>query len=223
MPPSPSDPSMIGVKPPHMGPVAHGFAVLGNAAEHAVSTVAAFAADAAQAPCRLGQAAALLTADGRLGAVWQVMAPFAGLLFGAMAVALAVHPPAGTAADSAGDIAAVERCTFRTGIAAFVGGRYGAPRCLRLPRRRWQLFAVLGPRARLLPHPNLPHGSQSRRQLFRRRVSPGCGAVASVGRWQVGLALRSTRRSGRRGDAPIYRADRRARRNQLDHWRGPLF
>src|SRR3984893_10286375 len=91
MPPSPSDPSMIGVKPPHMGPVAHGFAVLGNAAEHAVSTVAAFAADAAQAPSRLGQAAALLTADGRLGAVWQVMAPFAGLLFGAMAVALAVH------------------------------------------------------------------------------------------------------------------------------------
>jgi small-conductance mechanosensitive channel len=91
MPPNPSDPSMIGVKPPHMGPVAHGFAVLGNAAEHAVSTVAAFAADAAQAPSRLGQAAALLTADGRLGAVWQVMAPFAGLLFGAMAVALAVH------------------------------------------------------------------------------------------------------------------------------------
>jgi small-conductance mechanosensitive channel len=82
---------MIGVKPPHMGPVAHGFAVLGNAAEHAVSTVAAFAADAAQAPSRLGQAAALLTADGRLGAVWQVMAPFAGLLFGAMAGTLVVH------------------------------------------------------------------------------------------------------------------------------------
>src|SRR5260370_1131619 len=100
--------------------------------------------------------------------------------------------PAGTTADSAGDIAAVERCIFRTGIAAFVGGRYGAPRCLRLPRRRWQLSAVLGPRARLLWYPNLPDGSQSRRQHFRRRVAPGCGSVASVRRWQVWLALRST-------------------------------
>jgi hypothetical protein len=56
-----------------------GFAELGHAAERAVSTVAAFVADAAQAPSRLGDAAALLTADGRLGTVWQVMAPFAGL------------------------------------------------------------------------------------------------------------------------------------------------
>jgi hypothetical protein len=74
-----------------MGPVAHGFAVLGNAAEQAVSTVAGFAADAAQAPSRLGDAAALLTADGRLGSLGQVMAPFAGLLLGALTVALAVH------------------------------------------------------------------------------------------------------------------------------------
>jgi small-conductance mechanosensitive channel len=74
-----------------MGPVAHGFAALGDAAQRAVSTVAGFVADAAQAPSRFGQAAALLTADGRLGSLWQVMAPFGGLLLGAAAVALAVH------------------------------------------------------------------------------------------------------------------------------------
>src|SRR6266446_2336607 len=91
MPPSPSDPSMIGVKPPHMGPVAHGFAALGDAAERAVSAVAALASDAAQAPSRLGNAAALLTADGKLGTLWQVIAPFSGLLLGAIAVALAVN------------------------------------------------------------------------------------------------------------------------------------
>ena len=85
------DVSTVGREPPRMGPVAHGFAELGHAAERAVSTVAAFVADAAQAPSRLGDAAALLTADGRLGTVWQVMAPFAGLLLGAAAVALAVH------------------------------------------------------------------------------------------------------------------------------------
>jgi len=82
---------MIGVKPPHMGPVAHGFAALGDAAERAVSAIAALAADAAQAPSRLGNAAALLTADGKLGTLWQVIAPFSGLLLGAIAVALAVN------------------------------------------------------------------------------------------------------------------------------------
>ena len=85
------DVSTVGREPPRMGPVAHGFAELGHVAERAVSTVAAFVADAAQAPSRLGDAAALLTADGRLGTVWQVMAPFAGLLLGAAAVALVVH------------------------------------------------------------------------------------------------------------------------------------
>src|SRR5215472_4522463 len=78
-------------QPPHMGPVARGFAALGDAAERAVSTVAAIAADAAQAPGRLDHAGALLTGDGQLGSLWQVMAPFAGLLLGAAAVALAVH------------------------------------------------------------------------------------------------------------------------------------
>src|SRR5215472_3610024 len=78
-------------QPPHMGPVARGFAALGDAAERAVSTVAAIAADAAQAPGRLDHAGALLTGDGQLGSLWQVMAPFAGLLLGAAGVALAVH------------------------------------------------------------------------------------------------------------------------------------
>jgi small-conductance mechanosensitive channel len=64
---------------------------LGDAAERAVSAVAALAADAAQAPSRLGNAAALLTADGKLGTLWQVIAPFSGLLLGAIAVALAVN------------------------------------------------------------------------------------------------------------------------------------
>ena len=82
---------MNGREPPHMGPVAHGFAALGDAAQRAVSQLAAVAADAAQAPGRFGHAAALLTADGRVGSLWQVMAPFASLLLGAMAVALAVH------------------------------------------------------------------------------------------------------------------------------------
>ena len=85
------DVSMVGREPPRMGPVARGFAELGHMAERAVSTVAAFITDAAQAPSRLGDAAALLTANGRLGTVWQVMAPFAGLLLGAAAVALVVH------------------------------------------------------------------------------------------------------------------------------------
>src|SRR5215813_14971103 len=85
------DVSMAGREPPHMGPVAHGFAALGDAAERAVSQLTSLAADAVQAPSRLGQAAALLTADGRVGTLWQVTAPFGGLLLGAIAVALAVH------------------------------------------------------------------------------------------------------------------------------------
>jgi len=86
-----SDISMAGRQPPHMGPVARGFAALGDMAERAVSTVAEIAADAAQAPSRLGHASALLTGDGQLGSLWQVMAPFAGLLLGSVGVALAVH------------------------------------------------------------------------------------------------------------------------------------
>ena len=86
-----SDISIVERQPPHMGPVARGFAALGEMAERAVSTVAGIAADAAQAPSRLGQAAALLTGDGQLGSLWQVMAPFAGLLLGAASVALAIH------------------------------------------------------------------------------------------------------------------------------------
>ena len=74
-----------------MGPMAHGFAALGEAAQRAVSTIAALAADAGQAPHRLGRAAALLTGDGQLGTLWQVMAPFAGLLLGAVAAALVVN------------------------------------------------------------------------------------------------------------------------------------
>ena len=85
------DVSMAGREPLQMGPVARGFAALGHIAESAVSTVAGFATDAAQAPSRLGAAAALLTADGRLGSLWQVMVPFAGLLLGAAAAALGVH------------------------------------------------------------------------------------------------------------------------------------
>jgi len=83
--------SMAGREPPHMGPVAHGFTALGDAAHRAVSQLSAVAADAGQAPSRLSQAAALLTADGRVGTLWQVTAPFGGLLLGAIAVALAVH------------------------------------------------------------------------------------------------------------------------------------
>src|SRR5215472_9624721 len=76
--------SMAGREPPHMGPVAHGVTVLGDAAQRAVSQLAALAADAVQA-------AALLTDDGRVGTVWRVTALFGGLLLGAIAVALAVH------------------------------------------------------------------------------------------------------------------------------------
>ena len=83
--------SMAGREPPHMGPVAHGVAVLGDAVQRAVSQLAALAADAVQAPSRLSQAAALLTDDGRVGTVWQVTALFGGLLLGAIGVALAVH------------------------------------------------------------------------------------------------------------------------------------
>ena len=69
--------SMAGREPPHMGPVAHGVAVLGDAAQRAVSQLAALAADAVQAPSRLSQAAALLTDDGRVGTVWRVTARYA--------------------------------------------------------------------------------------------------------------------------------------------------
>src|SRR5262249_26346775 len=77
---------MAGRDPPHMGPVAHGVAVLGDAAQCAVSQLAALAADAVQAPSRLSQAAALLTDDGRVGTVWRVTALFGGLLLGAIGV-----------------------------------------------------------------------------------------------------------------------------------------
>jgi moderate conductance mechanosensitive channel len=91
MPQDVPDFSMAGREPPQMGPMVHGFAALGEAAERAVSTISALAADAVQAPGRLGYAAALLTADGKLGTVWQVTLPFAGLLLCAVAGALIVR------------------------------------------------------------------------------------------------------------------------------------
>jgi small-conductance mechanosensitive channel len=91
MPQDIPDFSMAGREPPQMGPMVHGFAALGEAAERAVSTISALAADAVQAPGRLGYAAALLTADGKLGTVWQVTLPFAGLLLCAVAGALIVR------------------------------------------------------------------------------------------------------------------------------------
>ena len=51
------DVSMAGREPPHIGPVAHGFAALGDAAERAVSQLTSVAADAVQTPSRLSQAA----------------------------------------------------------------------------------------------------------------------------------------------------------------------
>ena len=90
MPDQVPDFSMAGRELPHMGPMAHGFAALGEAAERAVSTISAFAADASQAPSRLGNISRLLTADGKLGTVWQVTLPFAGLLLGSIGVALFV-------------------------------------------------------------------------------------------------------------------------------------
>ena len=91
MPQSVPDFSMTGREPPSMGLMAHGFAALGDAAQHAVCTIAALAADAAQAPHRLDHAVNLLTGDGQLGTLWQVMAPFAALLLAAVAAALAVN------------------------------------------------------------------------------------------------------------------------------------
>jgi hypothetical protein len=82
---------MAGREPPRMGPVAHGFATLGDPAERAVSQLAVMLDDAVQAPSRLSQAAALLTGGGRVGTLWQVTAPFGCLLLGAITVALAVH------------------------------------------------------------------------------------------------------------------------------------
>ena len=61
MPQDIPDFSMAGREPPDMGPMAHGFAALGEAAERAVDTLSALAADAAQAPSRLGDVARLLT------------------------------------------------------------------------------------------------------------------------------------------------------------------
>src|SRR5438132_11311859 len=90
MPQDIPDFSMAGREPPDMGPMAHGFAALGEAAERAVGTISALAADAAQAPSRLANVGRLLTADGKLGTVWQVTLPFAGLLLGSIAVALIV-------------------------------------------------------------------------------------------------------------------------------------
>jgi hypothetical protein len=90
MPQGVPDFSMTGREPPSMGPMARGFAVLGEAAERAVSTIAALAADAAQAPHRVGHAAALLAGDEGQHTVWQVIVPFACLLLGAVAASLAV-------------------------------------------------------------------------------------------------------------------------------------
>lgn len=80
-----------GREPPSMGPMTHGFSALGDAAHSAAGTISALAADAVQAPHRLGHAVDLLTANGQLGTLWQVVLPFAGLLLAAVAAALAVH------------------------------------------------------------------------------------------------------------------------------------
>src|SRR5207302_8547614 len=58
--------------------------------QRAVEPLSALAAEAAPAPRRLGDVARLLTSDGKLGTVWQVTLPFAGLLLGAVAGALIV-------------------------------------------------------------------------------------------------------------------------------------
>jgi len=109
--------SMAGREPPHMGPMAHGFAALGEAAERAVSTISALAADAAQAPSRLGNIARLLTADGKLGTVWQVTLPFAGLLLGSIGAALNVSRLLGPQRKALAAFRAFRACVIRDGHA----------------------------------------------------------------------------------------------------------
>src|SRR5215510_8559721 len=170
---------MAGREPPQMGPVAHGFAALGDAAERAVSQLAAVLDDAVQAPSRLSEAAALLTGDGRVGTLWQVTAPFGGVLLGAMAVALAVHQ-----------------------LLKPHHSRWACCARWRSMPHRWRLMAALlravvsccsGPRACLLRNRNVPNCRQSDHQHVRRRLAPDRGAGGSVGCASAAPALCSNR------------------------------
>jgi moderate conductance mechanosensitive channel len=117
MPQSVPDFSMTGPEPPSMGPMAHGFAALGEAAERTASAIKALVADAAQAPHRLGHAAALLTGDGQLGTLWQVIAPFAGLLLGAIAAALAANRLLATQRQTLAALRPSSAASFARGLA----------------------------------------------------------------------------------------------------------
>jgi len=88
--------------------MAHGFTALGEAAERAVSTISALAADAAQAPSRLGNVTRLLTANGKLSA----------------------------STKGARRISAFGSCDIRAGYVPLDDRRCRTGRCLRRDRRR---------------------------------------------------------------------------------------
>ena len=76
-------------QPPHMGPVARGFAAL--AIWRSALSAQSLGSPPMRRRLRAASVTALLAGDGQLGSLWQVMAPFAGLLLGAASVALAIH------------------------------------------------------------------------------------------------------------------------------------
>jgi hypothetical protein len=120
---------MAGREPPRMGPMAHGFATLGDPAERAVSQLAVMLDDAVQAPSRLSQAAALLTGGGRVGFAaggsfllfWDHGLVFSGtekfqtvasLIISTSVVAWPLRAPSGAYSDRRGDRSPTARATW---------------------------------------------------------------------------------------------------------------
>jgi len=197
-----SDISIAERQSPHMGPVARGFAALGDMAERAVSTVAGIAADAAQAPSRLGHAAALLTGDGQLGSLWQVMAPFAGLLLGAASVALAIHRLLQPRRRALAAFRPTSVASFGLGLLhSLLLDVSPAVTYACLAAGSSFLFFFWGSRPHFLRHRNLPEGRQSNHQHVHRRLAAVCGhLVARIDR----LAARGGRY---RRAAPVLTSD----------------
>jgi len=108
---------MAGREPPRMGPVAHGFATLGDAAERAVSQLAAVLDDVVQAPSRLSRAAALLTNWRRSS--WHALAGDGAIWLPSPGRhnrrARGTSPVEGAAASAHG-LAAIERRTIAVGL-----------------------------------------------------------------------------------------------------------
>ncbi len=190
---------------------------------HAGRTIGDLAADVLQVPGRLGQAARLLTADGALGSLADVLLPFALLLCAAAAIAGLVFLAL-----------AGQRRQLRVAVPAsalpFAGAFFRAALVDAAPATAYLVVAAVGDAVLFSLHGLMFSGTDTFRAIAghgdiddRRCLVRGNRSQSAVGGAAPGSAAVSDRRHRRADAAPVYPAGGDFRGDELDRRLRPLL